>query len=55
MLLEEQKTELEKELINTKKENEILHERQRLTDLQLSQVMDLIKELEKRIKVDQNA
>ena len=50
MLLEEQKTDLEKDLIKTKKENDILQERQKITDIQLLHIMELVTQLEGKMK-----
>ena len=50
MLLETQKTEIEKELISTKRENEIMQERQKITDIQLAQIMQLVNDLSKEIQ-----
>lgn len=51
MLLETQKTEIEKELISTKRENEILQEKQKVTDMQLVQIMKLVTELSREIQL----
>lgn len=44
------KTELEKNLEITKKQNDLLQERQRTADIQLLQIMELVKQLESRLK-----
>jgi hypothetical protein len=49
MLIDVTKTEIEKEMTLTKKQNEILQEKQRITDLQLTQIMMLVRQLEKQI------
>ena len=50
MLVDVTKTEIEKSLEFTKKRNELLEDKQKTTDLQLLQIMELVKQLEARIK-----
>ena len=51
MLMDTTKTEIEKELLSTKRENEILQEKQNVTDMQLIQIMDLVNELTERVRL----
>lgn len=53
MLMDVTKTEIEKELISTKKQNEILEERQKTTDIQLAQIMQLVQELSTRLEANE--
>src|SRR3989344_1815452 len=43
MLIDVMRTEIEKDLVATKKQNQILEDRQRTTDIQLSQIMELVR------------
>ena len=45
------KIEIEKELQQTRNQNELLIEKQRTTDVRLSQIMELVKQLEAKIRV----
>ena len=51
MLIDVMRTEIEKDLVATKKQNQILEDRQRTTDIQLSQIMELIRELEEKFNI----
>lgn len=48
MLVDVTKTDIEKELQLMKKKNDLLEERQKTNDIQFSQIMELVKQLEAR-------
>ena len=52
MLIDVTRTEIEKDLVATKKQNQILEDRQRTTDIQLSQIMELVRELEEKFNIE---
>jgi len=51
LLIDVTKTQIEKELEISKKKNELLEDKQKTTDIQLSRIMELVKQLESRIKI----
>jgi len=51
MLMDVTRTEIEKDLVATKKQNQILEDKQRTTDIQLSQIMELVRELEEKFNI----
>ena len=51
MLMSSTKTQLEKELELTRKQNDLLNEKQKTNDIQFSQIMELVKQLEGQIKL----
>lgn len=52
LLIDVTKTQIERELELTRKKNEVLEDKQKTTDLQLVQIMELVKQLESRIKAE---
>ena len=50
MLVDVTKTEIEKQLSSTMNRNELLEEKQKTTDIQLLNIMELVKQLEGRLK-----
>ena len=52
LLVDVTRTEIEKELEFTRKKSEIIEDRQKTTDLQLVQIMELVKHLEALVKTE---